>query len=187
MSEISEGIASGRESLKSRESKFKEELDRRRPEYMTTEPYKIFCGTWNVNEIQFSSSLNLTRWLQAGSIDPPDIYAVGFQEINMSPDAILMSESRPDQAWNRLVLSALPVEERYFQVACVRLVGMMLTVFAKESLKHNIRRVCQSNCGTGTMRFGNKGGVGISLQLNETFICFVNSHFAAHGEKNCNL
>lgn len=27
---------------------------------------------------------------------------------------------------------------------------------------------------------GNKGGVGVSMQLNEAFICFVNSHLAAH-------
>lgn len=27
---------------------------------------------------------------------------------------------------------------------------------------------------------GNKGGVGVSLQLNEAHICFVNSHLAAH-------
>lgn len=27
---------------------------------------------------------------------------------------------------------------------------------------------------------GNKGGVGVSMQINEAFICFVNSHLAAH-------
>lgn len=27
---------------------------------------------------------------------------------------------------------------------------------------------------------GNKGGVGVSLKLNEAHICFVNSHLAAH-------
>ena len=31
-----------------------------------------------------------------------------------------------------------------------------------------------------TLFQGNKGAVGISLQINETSICFVNSHFAAH-------
>lgn len=27
---------------------------------------------------------------------------------------------------------------------------------------------------------GNKGGVGVSMQINEAYICFVNSHLAAH-------
>lgn len=62
----------------------------------------------------------------------------------------------------------------------VRLVGMMLTVFVKASLRSKISKVLKSDVGTGTLKFGNKGGVGISFQLNETFICFVNAHLAAH-------
>lgn len=27
---------------------------------------------------------------------------------------------------------------------------------------------------------GNKGAVGVSMQFNEEFICFINSHLAAH-------
>lgn len=27
---------------------------------------------------------------------------------------------------------------------------------------------------------GNKGGIGVSLKINEEMICFVNSHLAAH-------
>lgn len=30
---------------------------------------------------------------------------------------------------------------------------------------------------------GNKGGVGVSIQINEAFICFVNSHLAAHTQE----
>lgn len=32
---------------------------------------------------------------------------------------------------------------------------------------------------TGFLKLGNKGGVGVSLRINDTRVCFVNSHLAA--------
>jgi inositol polyphosphate 5-phosphatase INPP5B/F len=57
---------------------------------------------------------------------------------------------------------------------------MMLTICVKKSLRSKITKICKADVGTGTLKFGNKGGVGISFQLNESYICFVNSHLAAH-------
>lgn len=57
---------------------------------------------------------------------------------------------------------------------------MQLTIFIKEKLRANIKYHRTSMVGTGTLKYGNKGGVGVSLKLNETMICFVNSHLAAH-------
>lgn len=48
-SEIDLNIALNKNPPKNRESKFKEELERRKPEYTFHEPYKIYCATWNVN------------------------------------------------------------------------------------------------------------------------------------------
>jgi phosphatidylinositol-bisphosphatase len=149
---------------------------------MTTEPYKIFCGTWNVNLNAPNTKLDLSKWLLVGS-DAPDIYAIGFQEINMSPDTILLSESRPDQPWiNKIEEGLAKSSEPYSMLKCVRYVGMMLTIFCKQSIKRNVRLVLEDKVGTGTLNFGNKGAVCASIQLNETYICFVNSHLAAHGE-----
>lgn len=70
--------------------------------------------------------------------------------------------------------------DKYIELITVRLVGMQLTIFVKESLRLSISKVSSAMVGTGTLKFGNKGGVGVSLQLNETLLCFVNSHLAAH-------
>ena len=42
--------------------------------------------------------------------------------------------------------------------------------------------VHKSFIATGFLKFGNKGGVGISFNLNDTPVCFINSHLA-HGDE----
>ena len=59
--------------------------------------YRFELG-WNVNLNQPTDDICLREWL-ANSEDPPDIYAVGFQEINMSADTIIFSETKPDLGW----------------------------------------------------------------------------------------
>lgn len=143
------------------------------------EPYKIYCCTWNVNLQLPGDDLSL-RELLATTEDAPDIYAIGLQEIDMSADTILRSETKPDYNWVAKILEGVHPGDIYEELTTIRLVGMMLTIVVKRSLRGSISKICQSMVGTGTLRFGNKGGVGVSFQLNETFICFVNSHLAAH-------
>lgn len=179
LTEIDVNIALNKFPPKNRESKFREELERRKPEYTIHEPYKVYCGTWNVNLNLPGEDLNLKEWL-AITEDSPDIYAIGLQEIDMSAETILRGETRPDYNWIAKIMEGLHVADTYEELTTVRLVGMMLTVVVKKSIRSSISKVCTSYVGTGTMKFGNKGGVGVSFQLNETFMCFVNSHLAAH-------
>lgn len=70
---------------------------------------------------------------------------------------------------------------KYEELVSVRLVGMMLTIIVRKELRRNVTRCWTQTVGTGALNFmGNKGGVGVSITLNETDICFVNSHLAAH-------
>lgn len=80
-----------------RERKFREEMDNRATEYTDDVGYRIFIGTWNVN-VQSSESVDLNEWLTNGD-EPPDIYAIAFQELDMSARAITMSEAKPDINW----------------------------------------------------------------------------------------
>lgn len=112
--------------------------------------------------------------------DPPDLYAIGLQEIDMSAETIIKSETKPDYNWIAKMLEGAHPTELYEELTTVRLVGMMLTILVKRSNRSAISKICTSAVGTGTLKFGNKGGVGISFQLNETYMCFVNAHLAAH-------
>lgn len=59
---------------------------------------RIFTATWNVNG-QPPNDICLKSWLSVPSDEPPDIYAVAFQELDLSPKAITFNESRPDPVW----------------------------------------------------------------------------------------
>lgn len=61
----------------------------------------------------------------------------------------------------------------------IRLIGIFLVIYSRFDAKFNISHVNVSSTPTGFLKFGNKGGVGISLQLNDTLVCFLNSHLAA--------
>ena len=158
--------------------KFREELDKRRHEYIIHEPYKVYCATWNVNG-QPPGSISLNEWLSTIE-DPPDIYAVGFQEIDLSAEKIIRNETRIDRAWVEKIMEALHPCEIYEELTSVRLVGLMLTIAVKSSIRNQISRVKVRDVGTGTLKMGNKGAVGVSFQLNEAFMCFINAHLAAH-------
>jgi phosphatidylinositol-bisphosphatase len=66
-----------------------------------------------------------------------------------------------------------------FQVECIRLIGIFLVLYKKTGSNFKIHNVHGAFVPTGFLKFGNKGGVGISLMLNDTALCFVNSHLAA--------
>lgn len=57
----------------------------------------IYTATWNVNG-RPCADISLKPWL-AATDQPPDIYAIAFQELDLSPKAITFSESRPDPIW----------------------------------------------------------------------------------------
>lgn len=149
---------------------------------MAFEPYKIYCVTWNVNQA-CPNNIELSELLSKTS-DPPDLYVIGLQEIDMKPSTIIKGETSPDYSWIGNLLKGVHPYDSYKELTTVRLVGMMLTIFVKKSIIPSISNVCKSSIGTGKFKLGNKGAVAVSLKLNNTLMCFVNSHFAA-GVNDC--
>ncbi|OCH90353.1 DNase I-like protein [Obba rivulosa] len=66
-----------------------------------------------------------------------------------------------------------------------RMMGLYLAVFINRDIKHLVRGTSRSAVTTGLIggRVGNKGGVGVSLNINGTTLLFVNAHLAAHEGK----
>lgn len=68
----------------------------------------------------------------------------------------------------------------YQPLGHVRLVNILLVIFLRKDSKLRIVDVCNNSMPTGFLgQWGNKGGVGMSMRINDTTICFINSHLAA--------
>ncbi|CAG7831959.1 unnamed protein product [Allacma fusca] len=177
-----ESMAKGMTTLKGRDTIIKCVLDSKQEQFTDLAGYKVLIATWNVNG-QSPGSICLSEWL-ARTPEPPDFYAIGFQELDLSKEAFLFNETPKEAEWLTRVKEGLHKGAHYKKVKLVRLVGMMLIVYAKENLIKSLKQVHMEYVGTGILgKMGNKGGVAVRFELEETSICFVNCHLAAHVEE----
>ncbi|KAF7440117.1 hypothetical protein PC9H_000461 [Pleurotus ostreatus] len=134
----------------------------------------------------------------ASSLDrDPDIFVFGFQELDLSTEALLYSTSTiKEDSWTAAIFASLGNKApQYTKLASKQLVGMLIVIVVKADLKPCFSDVRLSATGAGIMGvMGNKGGTAVRLAFTPpaqdkgssgfrpTILTFVNTHLAAFDE-----
>ncbi|KAJ7243583.1 Endonuclease/exonuclease/phosphatase [Mycena haematopus] len=125
-----------------------------------------------------------------------DLLVLGFQELDLSTEALLYSTSTfREDAWCTAAFAALGAQaEMYEKLASKQLVGILIVVIVRKSLRPRFSEIKSAAAGTGIMGLmGNKGGTAIRLKFTPTptealanpaptVLTFVNAHLAAFDE-----
>ncbi|KAJ3544105.1 hypothetical protein NMY22_g2904 [Coprinellus aureogranulatus] len=123
--------------------------------------------------------------------DDPDVFALAFQELDLSTEALIYSLGTVrEDAWCRAIFASLGEKaEKYEKLASKQLVGMLIVIIVKKTLKACFTDVKTTSAGAGILGvMGNKGAAAVRVTFTPpgstgpTVLTFVNAHLAAFDE-----
>eukprot|EP00003_Mantamonas_plastica_P024049 TRINITY_DN4435_c0_g1_i5.p1 TRINITY_DN4435_c0_g1~~TRINITY_DN4435_c0_g1_i5.p1 ORF type:complete len:739 (+),score=291.14 TRINITY_DN4435_c0_g1_i5:489-2705(+) len=147
----------------------------------THEVFNVFIGTWNMGEAAPDS---LDSWIPKERFDQQnddsyDMAVIGVQESDYPARS---GYTTCESDWFGTVQNHLG--DKFVTVASFSMWAIRLIVLLRKDKMNKVTNVQKASVGTGLANVaGNKGAVGISFNLNETSLCFVCSHLAAHQTK----
>ncbi|EEY59786.1 inositol polyphosphate 5-phosphatase, putative [Phytophthora infestans T30-4] len=188
-----------------REDWIQQQLQQRQASYTEFRPTRVVTGTWNVNAkkpLGPSEASKIVHWLHPPTTEsrrePPDIVALGFQEIvDLNAVNVVVNSAMTVQrssAWEEAMLTALnryigapagssDTSVQYRVVLEKHLVGILLLVFVRTDHWDHVKEIKGATAGVGIMGvMGNKGGAAVRLKFYSSTLCFVCAHLAAHRE-----
>ncbi|KAG8739428.1 hypothetical protein FRC10_005637 [Ceratobasidium sp. 414] len=164
-----------------------EELSKQDSELKHMRKISVRIGTFNVNGQQPMEPLR--SWLcSSNPSDPPsDLIVVGFQELDLSAEALLISSTtlKEDLWCEALMRDLAELGDQYVKLTSKQLVGVLIVVLIRKPVLQLLAPsgVASSSAGVGILgTMGNKGGVALRLQIMDTVLVFVNAHLAASAQ-----
>ena len=142
----------------------------------------IWIATWNCGNARPPD--DLSPWLPKAS-DGYDIIAIGSQECDYQRRKDMLGQPVFNSCGRDWISHLMwHFGSGYQLVTSCFLLQIRLVVFVRRELSSRIEDVNVSHVATGIGNVvGNKGGVCISMSFNQTTLCFINAHLAAHQDK----
>ncbi|RIB01325.1 Endonuclease/exonuclease/phosphatase [Gigaspora rosea] len=109
-------------------------------EHVDTRTIRVFAGTFNVSGQDASESLS--PWLECAH--DIDVYAIGFQEVDLSAEAFLLNDNIKEEEWCDAILKALGNKAGNYWKA-------VLMVFVKKEHHPYIKDIRGDSAGVGLM------------------------------------
>jgi len=141
------------------------------------EVFNALVVTWNVGNEAPPDTLKI---LQDRSHEF-ELIVIGVQECEYvtENDPETNDKVSCDNAWTKTIIKS--VGDDYCIVTHQRLGEMKLTLLAKKQERTRLTRFQTGSvaCGVGNV-MANKGALGVAFHWDDTSICFINCHLAAH-------
>lgn len=110
-------IAQGHVNVRARDSLLRYQLALKISDYTHIQEFTIFVGTWNVNGQ--APTISLAEWLSCDA-EPPDVYAIGFQELDLSKEAFLFNDTPREDEWQYVLFYV------FTKILCLRFMALCL-------------------------------------------------------------